>query len=174
MSEWYYSEAGQQRGPVGLEELTGKLLSGEVRGGDLVWKEGMPGWVSASQVPELSVVQGGQVVASQSVSTPLPQPPAYHGVPQVMMVQSYLVPSIVALVISVMAMLFFCLQISVPFAVVALVYAAKVDGLKAQGNLIAATSASNTAKVWMILSYSFLGLQLIAGIVIFAFLILNA
>ncbi len=173
MSEWYYSEAGQQRGPVGLEELSGKLARGEVRVGDLVWKEGMPGWVSASQVPELSLVPGGQVVLQGSNSTGLTQPPAYQGVPPVMMVPSYLVPSIIALVISVMAMLLFCLQISVPFAVVALVYAARVDGLKAQGNLIAATSASNTAKVWMILSYSFLGLQVIAGIVILAFVIAN-
>ncbi len=173
MSEWYYSEAGQQRGPVGLEEIAGKISRGQIGGGDLVWREGMPDWLSVSNVPELSATTGGATVVP-SVPTGLRQPPPYHGGTPVALVPSYLTPSIVALVLSCMAMFFFCLQVSVPFAVVALVYATKVDGLKAQGNLIAATSASKTAKTWMILSFSFLALQAVGGLVILAIVILNS
>ena len=46
--------AGQQVGPMGRAELTGRLGSGEYGPDTLVWRAGMPDWVAASAVPELA------------------------------------------------------------------------------------------------------------------------
>ena len=60
MSEnWYYSENGQQRGPVGLEEMRGLTLSGRIRPGDLVWNATMPNWVAAQSIGQLWAAPAG-------------------------------------------------------------------------------------------------------------------
>src|SRR6266496_1905513 len=41
---WYYAEAGQQRGPVSDAELSGLVQAGTVRDDTLVWREGMADW----------------------------------------------------------------------------------------------------------------------------------
>jgi uncharacterized RDD family membrane protein YckC len=51
--QWYYAEQGQQRGPVGLEDLRRLIASGQVTGAHLVWREGMPQWVHAGTLAEL-------------------------------------------------------------------------------------------------------------------------
>ena len=53
-TSWYYARGGQQVGPVTLDALRQQAMSGELKPGDLVWGEGMPDWVDARQVPELS------------------------------------------------------------------------------------------------------------------------
>ena len=50
---WYYARDGRQAGPVGEHALRQLVASGEVRGGDLVWTDGMPAWSAAAQVPAL-------------------------------------------------------------------------------------------------------------------------
>ena len=50
---WYYTNGGQQQGPVPLEHLKSWLTSGQLQASELVWREGMPNWIAASQVPEL-------------------------------------------------------------------------------------------------------------------------
>jgi hypothetical protein len=52
--EWYYTNQGQQMGPVSTEELRRHALSGRLEPGDLVWKDGMPKWVPAASVSEFS------------------------------------------------------------------------------------------------------------------------
>src|SRR2546428_6139769 len=47
---WYYAEAGQQRGPVGDAELSGLVQAGTIRGDTLVWREGMADWQPYGQV----------------------------------------------------------------------------------------------------------------------------
>src|SRR5947207_4034156 len=47
---WYYAEAGQQRGPVSDAELSGLVQAGTVRDDTLVWREGMADWQLYSQV----------------------------------------------------------------------------------------------------------------------------
>jgi hypothetical protein len=63
--EWYYSNSGVQSGPVSIEDLRAKVASGEVLGADLVWRDGMPDWMPASAVSELS---GAGRSASAAVS----------------------------------------------------------------------------------------------------------
>jgi uncharacterized membrane protein YhaH (DUF805 family) len=50
--EWFYVEAGAQRGPLTTDELAGIVR--RLGGGTLVWRAGMAGWVPADAVPELA------------------------------------------------------------------------------------------------------------------------
>lgn len=52
-SNWFYTMGGQQQGPVPLDHLKHWLTSGQLQPGELVWREGMPNWIAANQVPEL-------------------------------------------------------------------------------------------------------------------------
>src|SRR5688572_28217881 len=45
--EWYYTEKGQQRGPVTTAELRRMAAASRLSPTDLVWKEGLPKWVPA-------------------------------------------------------------------------------------------------------------------------------
>jgi hypothetical protein len=46
--EWFYTQHGQQQGPVAAAQLKQLAVSGKLRPTDLVWKEGMANWVPAS------------------------------------------------------------------------------------------------------------------------------
>jgi len=49
-TQWFYAEGGEQRGPVGFEELKARADQGLLRPDDFVWGEGMPQWKLATQV----------------------------------------------------------------------------------------------------------------------------
>jgi succinate dehydrogenase hydrophobic anchor subunit len=152
---WYYSKNGTQLGPISSEELKGKAGSGEIFATDLVWKEGMADWRPFGQVSELQV---GGIVAQVPYrgsmgSVPIPQPAAYPSGynPQI---PNYLWQSIVATVLGALT----CWMVAMPLGIVAIVYAAKVEGLLRGGDIVGATSASKSAKNWMIGSFSCLAL----------------
>jgi uncharacterized RDD family membrane protein YckC len=48
--QWYYAQQGQRKGPLPEEQLRQLVASGQMAPGDLVWKDGMPGWVPVSKV----------------------------------------------------------------------------------------------------------------------------
>jgi hypothetical protein len=50
---WYYTRAGKQMEPVGTEELKRLAISGILEPTDLVWKDGMSQWARASSISEL-------------------------------------------------------------------------------------------------------------------------
>jgi uncharacterized membrane protein len=54
MSDWYYAENNEQKGPVLESELKGLLASHKLPTATLVWKEGMANWTSAAHIPSLS------------------------------------------------------------------------------------------------------------------------
>lgn len=136
---WYYSKNGTQLGPVTEEELRAKAAIGEVLASDLIWKEGMPDWKAFSQV--LGVQPGAG-------APPIPQPGAMGSVPMhqpaamspmyAQKVPNYLWQSIVATLLCCM-----------PFGIVAIVFAAKVDGLVASGDIAGAQAASKSARTWL-------------------------
>jgi uncharacterized membrane protein len=66
MSDWYYAENNEQRGPVLESELKG-LLAGKLPSETLVWKEGMSNWTPAHQVPALT---GAPVASAASRANP--------------------------------------------------------------------------------------------------------
>src|SRR6266496_1673482 len=47
---WYYAEAGEQRGPITDAELRDLAKAGAIRDGTLVWREGMANWQPYGQV----------------------------------------------------------------------------------------------------------------------------
>jgi hypothetical protein len=137
---WYYSKNGMQLGPLSTEEFSGKASSGEVLPSDLIWKEGMSDWKPLAQVPEfhgLSSLSTPPPVGMGSV--PMQQPYMYPAGHAPVTVPNYLWQSIVVTVLC-------CL----PFGVVSIIHAAKVDSLLAQGDIVGATAASQSAKKWAI------------------------
>ncbi len=50
MSEWYYSQSGQQLGPITADQLKNLAASGQLQPGDLIWKDGMAEWTPAVRV----------------------------------------------------------------------------------------------------------------------------
>lgn len=134
---WYYIQSGNQCGPVTDQELVSKVQSGELKSTDLAWQEGMADWKPLSQIPQFA---GSPVSAPAPLATnpTFAQPAAavsYQKIP------NYLWQSIAVTVLC-------CL----PFGIVAIVFAAKVDGLVARGDIAGAQAASKSAKNWVIAS----------------------
>jgi hypothetical protein len=135
--QWYYSKNGTQLGPISEADIRAKITSGEIAASDLIWKEGMGDWQPAGSVKEFSVSVIAPSGLPQAQNSPyLPPMASYpaHGGPEI---PNYLWQSIAVTLLC-------CL----PFGIVGIVYAAKVDGLKAVGNFPAAAEASANAKKW--------------------------
>ena len=154
--QWYYSKNGTQLGPISTEEIQAKLASGEIASGDLVWKDGMADWLPAGQIAEFRTTVPAAPVSSQPVGGPSPylppaaapasvSPAAYNG----QVIPNYLWQSIVVTILC-------CWPLGIP----AIVYAAKVDGLKARGDIAGAMEASKNAKMWTWIAFG-LGLSVI-------------
>ncbi len=78
--------------------------------------------------------------------------------------QPPLIPPGNNLVWAILTTLFCCL----PFGIVAIVYAAKVDGLWAGGNYAAAYEASRKAKNWSVISAAVGGLAILIYVILVA------
>jgi len=50
MSTWYYTQNGQQKGPVSFEDVKALIAQQQIVPSDLVWSEGMTGWQAASNL----------------------------------------------------------------------------------------------------------------------------
>ena len=134
--KYYMHTGGQQLGPFEESEL----LSHGLTASTMVWCEGMPDWVAASQVPELS-----------HLLPPSQQPPSYQPQPgygpqqpygaQPPMPDTYMVWAILATLLC-------CL----PFGIVSIVKASQVSTLYYQGNYAEARAASRAARNWAIAS----------------------
>ena len=132
---WFYSSNGNQSGPLSQQELAAKVQSGEVKGTDLIWKEGMADWLPLNQVPEFS---GAVVPSAPQFGAPMsPQTKTYNAGPR---------PQITNYLWQAICVTLFCCM---PFGIVAIVIAAKVDGLVAAGDYAGAQSASDSAKKWV-------------------------
>lgn len=64
-SSFYIAINGQQQGPFGMEQLRSMVSQGQVNRETLLWKQGMPAWVKAGEVAEVSSLFG-------TVPPPLP------------------------------------------------------------------------------------------------------
>ena len=141
--QWYYAKNSTQLGPVTDAEIRGKLASGEIGAADMVWKEGMQDWLPVSKVPELAAI-----IPSLQQPAPMPgQPPVYQQSPyQTPMTAGTEIPNYLwqSIVVTVLC----CWPLGIP----AIVYAAKVDGMKARGDIRGAMEASANAKKWCIIS----------------------
>src|SRR5277367_3187215 len=50
MSDWYYAENNEQKGPINESELKANLATNKLPADALVWKDGMDNWTPANQV----------------------------------------------------------------------------------------------------------------------------
>jgi len=66
---WHVSLNGQQSAALQFAQVQQYIQSGQVNADTLVWKTGLPSWVTAWQVPQLSSLFGPSPVA------PPPMPP---------------------------------------------------------------------------------------------------
>ncbi len=166
--QWYYSESGRQSGPIPEDELRNKIASGAVKSEDLVWHDGMTDWQPVSRTPELATAlvasappqfgppPGGPPAASPYQS-PTAASPANLGMPMGVEIPSYLWQSIVVTILC-------CWPLGIP----AIVYAAKVDGLKRTGDWQAASVASNSAKTWCWVAF---GLGIVSNLAVLGLMI---
>jgi len=61
--EWYYAKANKQHGPVSASELKKLVDQGELKPGDLVWREGLEDWIPARNDPVLKNLFGREAHA---------------------------------------------------------------------------------------------------------------
>lgn len=127
--KFYVAVNGEKLGP--FEEQ--KLLSNGVTATTLVWCEGMPNWMPAGTIPELSYLFEGMVPPAPTMSQ---QNNAQPFMPKTWLVES------------ILATLFCCL----PFGIVAIVKSTKVQPLFFEGRYEEAREASRSAKKWVILA----------------------
>lgn len=163
---WFYAQNGQQNGPIAAEELIAKVASGELPSSTLVWKEGMAEWTPFASVAELQTqpqtpapsdpvppAPSAQEVTPASTSSPAainpttttqpqPTPGAAQTLPPGETIPTYLWQSIATTLLC-------CL----PLGIVAIIQAAKVNGLMAAGDLDGARNASKAAKKWATISF---------------------
>ena len=125
MSYYIYINS-QKEGPYTLEELSGKNINADT----LVWREGLKEWKPAREFPELS----------NFIYTTPPDPTATTAsAPQTsIMPKTWLVESI-------LVTLFCCL----PFGIVGIIEANKVEALFSVGQREQALYHSNQAKKWV-------------------------
>jgi hypothetical protein len=76
---WFYMLGDKRRGPATEAQLKALVESGTLRPTDLVWREGMPGWVAASWLPGLFPPPASHSPAPHTPAghPPAPLPPAY-------------------------------------------------------------------------------------------------
>jgi len=77
---WYYSKDAAQHGPVSLLDLQGKIQSGEVARGALVWREGMPDWTPVNVVAEIApaTAKDPSATAASVYAPPINPPPTIY------------------------------------------------------------------------------------------------
>ena len=131
----YYAVGGERRGPFTLEAITPYL-----RPDTLVWYQGLSDWQPAAQAPLTAHLfantpppVGGtsfQSGYSRNIYDSRPPRPSTY------------------LVWAILTTIFCCL----PFGIVSVVYAARVDSLYAQGLYAEAEDSSRKAKNWAIWS----------------------
>lgn len=85
MSNWYVSMDGEEMGPYSIEVLKQLADQKQLGPNHLVWKDGSPDWISASEVAELKGhgdIQKLKVKSMINPTPPAPPPPTVnYGVP---------------------------------------------------------------------------------------------
>jgi membrane protease subunit (stomatin/prohibitin family) len=66
---------GAQQGPFDVNTIRTLVAQGQMNGGTLVWRPGMPGWTAASTVPDLAAVFAAPPPLPTGAFAPPPLPP---------------------------------------------------------------------------------------------------
>jgi hypothetical protein len=147
MSKYYYTDGKERFGPFTLEDLSSRNITRET----MVWMEGLADWIPAGNLAELQSLFPAVTSQVPPISTPSgsvmgEKPP-----------KNWLVESILVTILC-------CL----PFGIVGIIYATKVESLWNSGQRDAAIKASQDAGKWVRIGF-FIG---IAGIIIYILLMI--
>ena len=123
MSEYYILIGTEQQGPLSTEDLRGRVTPQTY-----VWREGLPDWIRAGDLPELS----GLLVPEGAV------PPPTQGQIVGTKPKDYLVESILVTL--------FCCMV---FGILGIVYSVQANSAFSSGNITAANEFSAKAKQWV-------------------------
>jgi hypothetical protein len=164
MKLFFYTDGTDKFGPFTIEELKGKGITRDT----MVWYEGLDDWKKAGEVPELYQLYSA---TPPPPVTPPPVPPTYAtGQQGFTGSQSQGTKTTIPknwLVESILVTLFCCL----PFGIVGIVHASKVESLYSRGDYDGAADASAKAKKWTMLGF-WIGIAVAA--LYFIFFILGA
>lgn len=123
MSEYYILNGSEQQGPYTIDQLRGRVTPQTY-----VWREGLPDWIQAGDLPELS----GLLVPEGAV------PPPAQGQITGTKPKDYLVESILVTL--------FCCMV---FGILGIVYSVQANSAFSSGNITAANEFSAKAKQWV-------------------------
>ena len=123
MSEYYILIGTEQQGPLSTEDLRGRVTPQTY-----VWREGLPDWIRAGDLPELS----GLLIPEGAV------PPPTQGQTVGTKPKDYLVESILVTL--------FCCMV---FGILGIVYSVQANSAFSSGNITAANEFSAKAKQWV-------------------------
>ena len=76
----HIARAGQTSGPYALEDVRGRLLSGEIQPHDWAWYPGVKRWVPVSEVPGLEEIVPPVISAAEPAVEPPQREVSYHHV----------------------------------------------------------------------------------------------
>ena len=81
MAQWYWMKGEQRRGPVDTGELRRLASVGELKPTDVIWREGLPNWVPASQAKGLFEPPSPTSIrtSNRPISEPPPLPQGRRG-----------------------------------------------------------------------------------------------
>ncbi len=133
MKQYYYVDLqGNQVGPISLEQMRAANLASNT----LVWCEGMAGWTALSSVEEL-----------RGAVPPVPSSPFPDPTPHLVMPKTPIKPD-TNFVWALLSTLLCCM----PFGIVAIVQANKVDSHWNAGRFEEAEKCSKNARMWSLIS----------------------
>jgi hypothetical protein len=113
------------------------------------WKTGLTGDSLGRRVGQ---VDGADKSEEGKVpGVPLAQPPEYGERYVEELIPTYMWQCVAAFLLGILSPLF----IAMPFAIVGIVFASRVESLRVQGRLFDAITASKSARVWMLFSLGF-------------------
>ena len=159
MHEWYYAAAdGQHRGPFPAAEMQALSARGVIGASTLVWREGYAQWRPLAEASELAQAAVPPPAIPAALATPAAEPAAPAG--NTPHAPAEHVPT--HLVWAILTTLLCCW----PLGVVAIVYAARVEGLRAGGDLAGARRASRLAGLWALWSALVMVLLIVPAILV--------
>jgi hypothetical protein len=175
--EWYYSNNGQQAGPVSEEQLAELFRNGTVKPSVLVWNETMTEWTPIGGVDAFAVP--APELPAAAPPAPVDSPPTLSAAPPLAAAAPMAASSLgsapsgmgepptylwQAIVVTVLC--------CIPFGIPAIVFSTKVKPAYLTGDYAGALEASKKAKMWcivalivgLITNLLFLGFQIMVGI----------
>lgn len=182
--DWFYSDGGQQKGPVSQEQLAELYRNGSVKGTDLVWCDSMTDWTAISKIPAFASVLPNSPSTYAAPATPEPsqrspmdipglgsdsrpspsspspystQSPYSNPTPQGVPSASMSMGAMPPNYLwqSILVTVLCCLPLGIP----AIIFSTKVNTAFGLGQIAEAESASQKAKKWCLIA-------LIVGIIV--------